>query len=100
MIKVLDQIHFHVLSSHELAKLLSQESHAFVASLVDSESKSRDLSAIAVVEEFAYVFREVEFTINVAPGTTSIFKAPYRMAPFELKELKSQLEELLTARFI
>lgn len=100
MIKVLDQIHFHVLSSHELAKLLSQESHAFVASLVDSESKSRDLSAIAVVEEFADVFREVEFTISVAPGTTSIFKAPYRMAPFELKELKSQLEELLTARFI
>ncbi|RVW46416.1 hypothetical protein CK203_081708 [Vitis vinifera] len=38
--------------------------------------------------------REVEFTIDVAPGTTSISKAPYRMAPLELKELKIQLQEL------
>ncbi|RVW77095.1 Transposon Ty3-I Gag-Pol polyprotein [Vitis vinifera] len=32
--------------------------------------------------------REVEFTIDVALGTTSISKAPYRMTPLELKELK------------
>ncbi|RVW81511.1 Retrovirus-related Pol polyprotein from transposon 17.6 [Vitis vinifera] len=43
---------------------------------------------------------EVEFTIDVAPGTTSISKAPYRMASLELKELKIQLQELLDKGFI
>ncbi|RVW50109.1 hypothetical protein CK203_114522 [Vitis vinifera] len=32
--------------------------------------------------------RDVEFTIDLAPRTTPISKAPYRMAPMELKELK------------
>ena len=44
--------------------------------------------------------REVEFAIDVAPRTEPISKAPYRMAPAELKELKSQLEEMLEAGFI
>ncbi|RVW73048.1 putative mitochondrial protein [Vitis vinifera] len=44
--------------------------------------------------------REVEFTIDLAPGTTPISKAPYRMAPLELKELKIQLQELLDKGFI
>ena len=32
--------------------------------------------------------REVEFAIDLLPGITPISKAPYRMAPTELKELK------------
>ena len=32
--------------------------------------------------------REVEFVIELAPGTEPVSKAPYRMAPAELKELK------------
>jgi hypothetical protein len=32
--------------------------------------------------------REVEFSINLVPGTQPIHKAPYRMAPTELRELK------------
>ncbi|RVW32976.1 hypothetical protein CK203_095563 [Vitis vinifera] len=44
--------------------------------------------------------REVEFTIDLAPETTPISKAPYRMAPMELKELKIQLQELLDKGFI
>ena len=39
--------------------------------------------------------REIEFNINLIPDTTPISKAPYRMAPAELKELKVQLEEML-----
>ncbi|GJR89033.1 retrotransposon protein, putative, ty3-gypsy subclass [Tanacetum coccineum] len=39
--------------------------------------------------------REVEFTIDLIPGAQPISKAPYRMAPVELKELKDQLQELL-----
>nr|GEY67332.1 putative reverse transcriptase domain-containing protein [Tanacetum cinerariifolium] len=38
---------------------------------------------------------EVEFTIELILGAQPISKAPYRMAPVELKELKDQLQELL-----
>ncbi|RVW14225.1 Retrovirus-related Pol polyprotein from transposon 412 [Vitis vinifera] len=44
--------------------------------------------------------REVEFTIDLAPGIAPISKAPYKMAPMELKELKIQLQELLDKGFI
>ena len=39
--------------------------------------------------------REVDLSIEILPGTTPISKAPFRMAPNELKELKIQLQELL-----
>jgi hypothetical protein len=32
--------------------------------------------------------REVEFSIDLVPGTQPIHNAPYRMAPTELRELK------------
>nr|GFB33114.1 putative reverse transcriptase domain, aspartic peptidase domain protein [Tanacetum cinerariifolium] len=44
--------------------------------------------------------REVEFNIELIPGAEPISKAPYRMAPVELKELKDQLQELLERGFI
>ncbi|MCI32958.1 RNA-directed DNA polymerase (Reverse transcriptase), partial [Trifolium medium] len=44
--------------------------------------------------------REVEFTIDLVPGTGPISMAPYRMSASELKELKKQLEELLEKKFI
>ena len=56
---------------------------------------------IPVIREFPDVFleelpgipleREVDLSIEVVQGTTSISRAPYRMAPTELKELKTQL---------
>ena len=44
--------------------------------------------------------REIEFEIELLPGTALISKASYRMAPAELKELKQQLQELLDKKFI
>ena len=44
--------------------------------------------------------REVEFTIELIPGTESISIPPYRMVSAELRELKAQLEELLSKGFI
>ena len=44
--------------------------------------------------------RQLEFTIELEPGRTLISKAPYRMAPKELQELKVQLQELLELGFI
>ncbi|WVZ53560.1 hypothetical protein U9M48_004483 [Paspalum notatum var. saurae] len=44
--------------------------------------------------------RNVEFLIDLFPGTAPITKRPYRMAPAELAELKEQLRELLQKGFI
>ena len=44
--------------------------------------------------------REVDLSIEVVQGTTPISRAPYRMAPIELKELKTQLQELLDKGFV
>ena len=68
------------------------------------------MDEIPVVREFPDVFpddiaglsleREVEFTIDLIPGTEPLSIPPYRMAPAELRELKAQLEELLSKGFI
>jgi hypothetical protein len=44
--------------------------------------------------------REVEFVIDLLPGTAPTFKRPYRMFVEELKELKKQLTELQEAGYI
>nr|GFB71925.1 retrotransposon protein, putative, Ty3-gypsy subclass [Tanacetum cinerariifolium] len=63
-----------------------------------------------IVSEFLDVFPdelpvippvcEVEFNIELILGSEPISKAPYHMAPIELKELKDQLQELLKRGFI
>jgi hypothetical protein len=65
---------------------------------------------IRVVTDFPDVFpeelpgmppdREVEFVIDLLPGTDPISKQPYRMSLEELKELKKQLTELQEAGYI
>jgi hypothetical protein len=44
--------------------------------------------------------RDIEFAIELQPGTAPISKRPYRMPPVELAELKKQLQELLDKGFI
>jgi hypothetical protein len=44
--------------------------------------------------------RDIEFAIELQPGTAPISKRPYRMPPAELAELKRQLQELLDKGFI
>ena len=78
--------------------------------MVDTRKEALKLDDIPVVREFSDVFpkdlpgipidREIEFSIDLLPGTSPISKAPYRMALTELKELKEQLQELLEKGFI
>ena len=65
---------------------------------------------IPMIREFPDVFleelqgvqpeREVDLSIKVIEGTNPISRAPYRMAPTELKELNTRLQELLDKGFI
>ncbi|MCI00567.1 RNA-directed DNA polymerase (Reverse transcriptase), partial [Trifolium medium] len=68
------------------------------------------IDELQVVRDFPEVFpddipdvppeREVEFTIDLVPGTKPVSMAPYRMSTSELTELKKQLEELLEKKFV
>ena len=44
--------------------------------------------------------RNVDFRIELHPGTSPISMTPHRMAPVELQELKVQIQELLSKGFI
>ncbi|GJS89451.1 putative reverse transcriptase domain-containing protein [Tanacetum coccineum] len=44
--------------------------------------------------------RQVEFQIDLTPGAAPIARAPCRLAPFEMKELSEQLQELSDKGFI
>ena len=75
-----------------------------------NESSEKGIGDLPVLQEFPEVFpdditelppeREVEFAIDLIPGTSPILIAPYRMSASELGELKKQLEELLEKQFI
>jgi hypothetical protein len=72
--------------------------------------KEAKLEDILVVNEFQDVFpqelpgmtpdREIEFTVDLIPGTAPIAQAPYKMGPKVLVELKEQLDELEQKGFI
>jgi hypothetical protein len=65
---------------------------------------------VSVVQEYLDVFpeelnslppdREIEFIIELLPGTVPISKRPYRMPINELEELKKQIAELQEKGFI
>ena len=81
-----------------------------LSSLCLDDDSSRPAELPLVVSEFADVFpselpglplrREVEFSIDLLPGTSPISVPPYRFAPAELHELKIQLHELSSLGFI
>ncbi|KAL0554620.1 hypothetical protein IC582_008546 [Cucumis melo] len=99
-----------VISAMKASKLLSQGTWSILASIVDTREQEVPLSSEPVVREYPDVFldklpglpppRKIDFTIELEPDTAPISRAPYRMAPAELKELKVQLQELLDKGFI
>nr|CAB3503748.1 unnamed protein product [Digitaria exilis] len=52
------------------------------------------------LKDIPVVCEDIEFVIELQPGTAPISKTPYRMPPNELPELKIQLQELLDKGFI
>ncbi|GJX98589.1 hypothetical protein Tco_0355608 [Tanacetum coccineum] len=72
--------------------------------VMEKKSDEKRLEDIPVVREFPKVFpedlpglppvRQVEFQIDLIPGTTPVARAPYRLAPSDMQELSNQLQEL------
>nr|GFC59030.1 putative nucleotidyltransferase, ribonuclease H [Tanacetum cinerariifolium] len=90
--------------------LISHGCQGFLAFVMDTSLESPNIENLSVIREFADVFpdelhglppaREIEFGIELILGAEPISKAPYRMEPVELKELKEQLQEMLENGFI
>jgi hypothetical protein len=99
-----------LVSAMQAKRLLRKGCKGFLAYVLKSKETTLKTEDISVVKEFPDVFsedlpgllpkREIEFTIDLVPGTGPISKAPYRMAPAKLKELKEQSQDLLDKGFI
>ncbi|GJQ93979.1 putative reverse transcriptase domain-containing protein [Tanacetum coccineum] len=76
----------------------------------EDKSKVKTLDDVPIVQDFLEVFpedlpgipptRQVEFQIDLIPGAAPVARAPYRLAPSEMKELSDQLKELSDKGFI
>ncbi|GJU61673.1 hypothetical protein Tco_1243508 [Tanacetum coccineum] len=76
----------------------------------EDKSEEKRLEAVPTVRDFLEVFpedlpglpptRQVEFQIDLVPGAAPVARAPYRLAPTELQELSTQLQELSDKGFI
>ena len=87
-----------LLTSQGIVKELQGGAQCYIIFTHLGVEKEERTSVIPIVHEFEDVFsdevprlpshREVEFSIDLVPGTSPISMAPYRMAPVELVELK------------
>jgi hypothetical protein len=91
-------------------KQLHKHCIAFLAHVVVKKDKTTEIQDIPIIRDFPEVFpedvyglppiRQVEFRIDLIPGATPVAKSPYRLAPPEMQELASQLQELADKGFI
>ena len=92
------------------SKMLRKSYQGYLAYAIEVRDSGSRLEDIPVVRAFSDVFpedlpsippdREINFQIELAPSIEPISKAPYRMASSELKELKVQMEELMSKGFV
>nr|GEY59475.1 retrotransposon protein, putative, Ty3-gypsy subclass [Tanacetum cinerariifolium] len=72
----------------------------------EDKSKEKLLEDVPIVQDFLEDLpgipptRQVEFQIDLIPGVTPVVRAPYRLAPSEIKELLDQLKKLTDKGFL
>ncbi|GJT82266.1 putative reverse transcriptase domain-containing protein [Tanacetum coccineum] len=99
-----------VISCIKPRKYVERGCHLFLAQVIENKSKEKRMEDVPVIRDFLEVFleellglppsRQVEFQIDLVPGAAPVARAPYRLAPSEMKELSIQLQELLEKGFI
>ncbi|GJY20862.1 putative reverse transcriptase domain-containing protein [Tanacetum coccineum] len=104
----------NIISCTKTQKYLLKGCHVFLAHVTakkaEDKSEEKRLEDVPIVRDFPEVFpedlpgipptRQVEFQIDLIPGAAPVARAPYRLAPSEMKELSDQLQELSDKGFI
>nr|GEU84786.1 putative reverse transcriptase domain-containing protein [Tanacetum cinerariifolium] len=104
----------NTISHTKTQEYLTKGCHVFLVNITatkdEDKSKGKRLKDLPVVQDFPEVFpkdlpgipptRQVEFRIDLIPGDAPVARAPYRLAPSEMKELAEQLLELTDKGFI
>ena len=100
------------ISALQLKQTTRKGYQVYAVHIEETEQQTEEnlLDALPVVRGFKEVFldeiphlppkREIDFSIDLVPGATPVSRAPYRMSPPELMELKMQLQELLDKGYI
>ncbi|KAD0254408.1 hypothetical protein E3N88_44556 [Mikania micrantha] len=99
-----------IVSCIKARKYLKKKYFAFLAHVVEKKPEKKVIGDVSVIRDYPDVFpedfpglppiRQVEFRIDPVPGANPVVKSPYRLAPYEMQELSSQLQELLDKGFI
>ncbi|GJT98169.1 putative reverse transcriptase domain-containing protein [Tanacetum coccineum] len=104
----------HIISYTKTQEYMLKGCPVFLANVntkeTEDKSEKKRLEDIPIVQDFPDVFpedlsglpptRQVEFQIDLIPGAAPVARAPYRLAPSEMKELSEQLKELSDKGFI
>ncbi|GJR18688.1 putative reverse transcriptase domain-containing protein [Tanacetum coccineum] len=103
-----------IISCEKTQKYIEKGCQLFLAQVTVKENKDKSeekrLEDVPTVRDFPEVFpedlpglpptRQVEFQIDLVPGAAPVARAPYRLAPSEMEELSTQLQELSDKGFI
>ncbi|GJS23539.1 putative reverse transcriptase domain-containing protein [Tanacetum coccineum] len=100
----------NIISCTKAQEYLSKGCDVFLAHVTTKEAKDKSegkrLEDVPIVRDFPEDLsgippaRQVEFQIDLVPGAAPVARAPYRLAPSEMKELAEQLQELSDKGFI
>ncbi|GJU88256.1 putative reverse transcriptase domain-containing protein [Tanacetum coccineum] len=104
----------NIISCTKTQKYIEKGCQVYLAQVTskkaEDKSEERQLEDVPIVQEFPEVFpkdfpglplaRQVEFQIDLVPGAARVARAPYRLAPAEMQELSTQLQELSDRGFI
>ncbi|XP_022004222.1 uncharacterized protein LOC110901738 [Helianthus annuus] len=105
-----NEMPLQIISCMKTRKCLRKGCTTFLVQIVDKKAKELKPEEIPVVKEFPEVFpedlpgvppqRQVKFRIDLIQGVAPMAKSPYRLAPSEMQELSTRLQELLDKGFI
>nr|GEW69501.1 putative reverse transcriptase domain-containing protein [Tanacetum cinerariifolium] len=109
-----DRSKLNIISCTKTQKYIQKGCQVYLAQVTSKKAKDKleekRLEDVPIIQDFPQVFledlpgfppaRQVEFQIDLVPGAAPIARASYRLAPAEMQELSTQLQELSERGFI
>nr|GEV41733.1 hypothetical protein [Tanacetum cinerariifolium] len=100
----LREYHVVIVCDEKIVRVLFGNDTLIFEGKRNDQLEGKRLEDVPIVKDFLKVFlenlpgippaRQVEFQFDLVPGVAPVVRAPYRLAPSEMKELADQLQEL------